>query len=69
VPELPNAFAEALTMAASRQRFDAMPPGQRREYIEWIVEAKTDPTRDKRIAQAVEWIGEGKSRNWKYQKC
>jgi uncharacterized protein YdeI (YjbR/CyaY-like superfamily) len=46
-----------------------MPPGQRREYIEWIVEAKTEPTRDKRIAQAVEWIGEGKSRNWKYQNC
>ncbi|MFY7837144.1 MAG: YdeI/OmpD-associated family protein [Novosphingobium sp.] len=69
VPDLPDAFAEALAVSASRERFDAMPPGQRREYIEWIADAKTEATRDKRIAQAVEWIGEGKSRNWKYQKC
>ncbi|MBF9150016.1 YdeI/OmpD-associated family protein [Novosphingobium jiangmenense] len=69
VPELPEAFSVALTGAGHAERFAAMPPGQRREYIEWIVEAKTDPTRDKRIAQAVEWIGEGKSRNWKYQNC
>ena len=44
-----------------------MPPSHRREYIEWITEAKTDPTRDKRIATTVEWVPEGKSRNWKYQ--
>ena len=69
VPELPDAFRAALETAAAEERFAAMAPGQRREYIEWIVEAKTDTTRDKRIAQAVEWIGEGKSRNWKYQKC
>ncbi|MGV3511931.1 MAG: YdeI/OmpD-associated family protein [Novosphingobium sp.] len=69
VPELPEAFSAALSEAAHAARFAAMPPGQRREYIEWIIEAKTDPTRNKRIAQAVEWIGEGKSRNWKYQNC
>lgn len=69
VPDMPDSFRAAMDAAALGERFAAMPPGQRREYIEWIVEAKTDATRDKRIAQAVEWIGEGKSRNWKYQKC
>lgn len=69
VPELPEPFSAALAVAGHAECFAAMSPGQRREYIEWIVEAKTEPTRDKRIAQAVEWIGEGKSRNWKYQNC
>lgn len=40
----------------------------RKEYIEWIEEAKTEATRTKRMTQAVEWIAEGKSRHWKYQK-
>jgi hypothetical protein len=48
--------------------FKAFPPGQQREYIEWIIEAKQDATRDKRIKTAVEWIAEGKIRNWKYVK-
>ncbi len=38
-----------------------------REYADWIAEAKRPETRDKRIAQAVEWIAEGRQRNWKYQ--
>ena len=46
----------------------AFPPGKIRDYCEWINEAKTDATRDKRIAQALDWIGEGKGRNWKYEK-
>ena len=48
--------------------FDAFPPSHRREYIEWITEAKTEETRQKRIAITLEWLAEGKSRNWKYQK-
>ena len=40
----------------------------KKEYIEWIIEAKTDATRDKRIATAIEWMAEGKKRNWKYEK-
>jgi uncharacterized protein YdeI (YjbR/CyaY-like superfamily) len=39
-----------------------------KEYIEWITEAKTENTRDKRITTAIEWMAEGKSRNWKYIK-
>ncbi len=47
--------------------FEAFPPSERREYIQWIAEAKTDQTRDKRLATTVEWLMEGKSRNWKYK--
>jgi uncharacterized protein YdeI (YjbR/CyaY-like superfamily) len=47
--------------------FDGLSASHRREYIEWITEAKTEVTRDKRIATTVEWLVEGKSRNWKYQ--
>ncbi|HVQ42265.1 MAG TPA: YdeI/OmpD-associated family protein [Vicinamibacterales bacterium] len=48
--------------------FKAFPPSHRREYVEWITEAKAADTRARRVVQAVEWIAEGKSRNWKYQR-
>ena len=47
--------------------FEAFSPTNKREYVEWITGAKTDETRDRRLAQALEWIAQGKSRNWKYQ--
>ena len=47
--------------------FEAFAPSHRREYIEWIADAKTDGTRDKRVATTLEWLVEGKSRNWKYK--
>lgn len=53
---------------AARATFDAFPPSQQREYLEWITEAKTEATRDKRIATAVEWLAEGKTRMWKYRR-
>ncbi|MFT3806284.1 YdeI/OmpD-associated family protein [Arenimonas sp.] len=49
--------------------FEAFSPSARREYIDWIVEAKREETRAKRLAQAVEWMAEGKHRNWKYMNC
>jgi uncharacterized protein YdeI (YjbR/CyaY-like superfamily) len=49
--------------------FAAFSPSCKREYVEWIAEAKRQETRDKRIATAVEWIAQGKQRNWKYQNC
>ena len=61
-------FNAALTPAV-RAHFDAFPPGAQREYLEWITTAKADATRAKRIAQACEWIAEGKKRNWKYEGC
>jgi uncharacterized protein YdeI (YjbR/CyaY-like superfamily) len=47
--------------------FEALSPSHRREYLEWITEAKTDDTRKRRIGQAIAWMAEGKSRNWKYE--
>jgi uncharacterized protein YdeI (YjbR/CyaY-like superfamily) len=49
--------------------FEKFAPSHKREYIEWITEAKRDETRTKRISQAIEWIAEGKQRNWKYVNC
>jgi uncharacterized protein YdeI (YjbR/CyaY-like superfamily) len=46
--------------------YEALSPSHKREYIEWITDARTDETRARRLATAVEWIAEGKSRNWKY---
>lgn len=68
VPPMPPALTAALKKnKKAMENFDRMPPSHRREYIEWITGAKTDATRDKRIATTVEWAAEGKSRNWKYQ--
>lgn len=49
--------------------FAAFSPSHRREYVEWITEAKQDATRRRRLATAIEWMAEGKPRNWKYMKC
>ena len=46
--------------------FEGFSPSHKREYIEWITGAKTAGTRARRLETAVEWMGEGKSRNWKY---
>ena len=67
--EVPEALAAALGRSKSAAaKFEAMSPGCRREYSEWISDAKREETRHKRVAQAVEWIAEGKGRNWKYER-
>jgi uncharacterized protein YdeI (YjbR/CyaY-like superfamily) len=48
--------------------YKSLSPGKQREYVDWLQEAKTEATRDKRLAQALEWMAEGKGRNWKYEK-
>jgi uncharacterized protein YdeI (YjbR/CyaY-like superfamily) len=53
--------------AKARAAFEGFSPSHRREYVEWIEDAKRDDTRRKRLATAIEWMGEGKPRNWKYQ--
>jgi hypothetical protein len=47
--------------------WQAFSPSARRDYVEWITEAKSDATRDRRLETAIEWIAEGKRRNWKYE--
>jgi uncharacterized protein YdeI (YjbR/CyaY-like superfamily) len=54
---------------AAKATFDAFSPSCQRDYVEWITEAKRDETRKKRLTQAVEWMAEGKRRNWKYESC
>jgi uncharacterized protein YdeI (YjbR/CyaY-like superfamily) len=69
-PEVPASLAAALNKnKAAAKQFAAMPPGCKREYCEWIAEARRDETREKRVATAIEWIAEGKRRNWKYETC
>ena len=53
----------------ARAHFDPFPPGKRRDYIEWLTEAKTEETRQRRLETALEWIAQGKARNWKYERC
>ena len=66
----PPEFTAALKKSKlAANAYAAFSPSCQREYLEWIVSAKRQETRDKRIAQAIEWIGEGKQRNWKYQEC
>jgi uncharacterized protein YdeI (YjbR/CyaY-like superfamily) len=68
--EEPPEFAKALKAnKKAAAAYAAFSPSCKREYIEWIADAKRAETRDKRIATAIEWISEGKQRNWKYQNC
>ena len=48
--------------------FNGFPPSAKKDYVEWLTEAKTEKTREQRLETAIEWIGEGKRRNWKYEK-
>jgi uncharacterized protein YdeI (YjbR/CyaY-like superfamily) len=52
----------------ARAAFEAFPPSHKREYAEWIAEAKQEETRRRRLATAIEWMAQGKPRNWKYMK-
>lgn len=69
--EIPKIFEEALSKNKEALKvFEKAAPSFRREYINWINDAKTDATRTKRLNEAIEWISEGKGRHWKYAgKC
>ena len=70
LPDIHPDFAAALEEAPeAKKAFEAFAPAHRREYLEWVSEAKQDTTRRKRIVSALEWLSEGKRRNWKYEKC
>ena len=62
-------IAALATNELAAETFDNFPYSCKKEYVQWIDEAKTDVTRDKRLATAIEWLSEGKRRNWKYEKC
>ena len=49
--------------------FEGFPYSKKKDYVDWVTEAKTEETRKRRLATSVEWLAEGKSRNWKYERC
>jgi uncharacterized protein YdeI (YjbR/CyaY-like superfamily) len=66
---VPDDFAAALgANPAARATFDGFSPSKRKDYLEWLVEAKTEATRKKRLDTSIEWLAEGKARMWKYEK-
>jgi len=69
VVEVPDYFQVALKQNKKALAvFEQFSPSHRKEYLEWIIEAKREETRDKRIAQAIAWMAEGKPRHWRYEK-
>ena len=71
-PELPipDDFANALkSNPTAMATLEAFAPSHRREYVEWIIEAKRAETRARRVAQAIKMLADGKKRNWKYENC
>lgn len=66
---VPDYFLKALAQnKKAKQAFDNFAYSHRKEYVNWVTEAKTEVTRDKRMATTLEWLAEGKSRLWKYEK-
>jgi uncharacterized protein YdeI (YjbR/CyaY-like superfamily) len=67
---VPDDLSNALKRnKAAQATFDKFSPSNKREYVDWITEAKTEATRNKRLEAAIEWMAEGKTRNWKYMNC
>jgi hypothetical protein len=70
VLDIPSCFAAAVRKnKKAAATFAAFPYSCQKEYVQWVTEAKTAPTRDRRLATTVEWLAEGKRRNWKYENC
>lgn len=65
----PDLAASLKKNAKARATFEGFSPSHRREYVEWITEAKQEETRKRRLDQAIEWLAQGKPRNWKYMNC
>lgn len=66
---VPEDFQKALKKnRKALATFEAFSPSHRREYVEWITQAKQQATRDRRMASAIEWLAEGKPYNWQYRK-
>ncbi len=67
--EMPDDFATALQKnGRASKNFEAFSRSKRRDYLEWITEAKRDQTRRQRIATSIDWLADGRSRNWKYER-
>jgi uncharacterized protein YdeI (YjbR/CyaY-like superfamily) len=68
--KVPSFFMSAVRKnKKALEAFNGFPPSHKREYVEWVVEAKQEETRKRRLETAVAWMAQGKARNWKYEKC
>ncbi len=66
---VPDYFIESLSEnEAAKAMFSSFSYSQKKDYVEWLTEAKSEVTRQKRLETALEWISEGKTRQWKYQR-
>ncbi|MEO8430268.1 MAG: YdeI/OmpD-associated family protein [Acidobacteriota bacterium] len=68
-PVPPDLAAGLKKNKPAAKTFQAFAPSHRNEYVEWITEARRPETRQKRLETALEWLAEGKRRNWKYENC
>jgi uncharacterized protein YdeI (YjbR/CyaY-like superfamily) len=67
---IPAPFQAALNQnQAALTTFASFSYTKKKDYVSWYEEAKTDATRVKRLDQSIQWLAEGKSRNWKYENC
>ncbi|HEY0653128.1 MAG TPA: YdeI/OmpD-associated family protein [Chryseosolibacter sp.] len=67
--KVPDYFMKAITRnKKALATFETFSNSHRKDYVEWITEAKSEETRARRMDQAIEWMSEGKSRNWKYER-
>lgn len=67
--KIPDYLAKCFkTHREAKKVFEAFSYSNKKDYIEWLEEAKTEATRNKRLETALEWMAEGKTRHWKYQK-
>ena len=67
---IPESLTAALAQnKKARETFENFSYSHRRDYVDWITEAKNEATREKRLATTIEWLSEGKGRNWKYERC
>lgn len=69
--DVPDDFKAALKKnSKAGKTFDGFSVSKRREYVDWVTEAKREETRRQRLATSIEWLAQGKTRMWKYQsKC
>lgn len=68
--EVPDYFLSAVKKnKKALATFEGFPYSHKKEYVQWVIEAKTHETRNRRLQTSVEWLAEGKSRNWKYERC
>jgi hypothetical protein len=66
---IPDYLSTALSQnKKAASNFERFSPSHKKEYVDWITEAKREETREQRLQNAIEWIAHGKPRNWKYMR-